>query len=412
LSLVCREMIAAGAARKDEFDRFLRRLEGRPGDPKLALHGNRHFWNSDFMAHHRAGYYTSARMVSKRIVNTDNPCNQEGLVSHHVADGANLLMRTGEEYREVFPVWDWQRVPGVTVEYTGGRPRGSVRTTGGAAFVGGVSDGTYGAAAMDLARGALRARKAWFFFDDEYVCLGAGITCTSDLPVRTSVNQCRLEDVVRMGGEPVEKGTHRLTAPAAVHHAGVAYVFPEPAAVTLRNARQTGSWHRLRRASPRTQVAVDVFSLWLGHGPKPEGGRSRYAYVVAPGLRANQVNAYARSLPVKIIANTPALQAVRHGKLGLTLAAFYRPGALAISQGLTVEPDKPCLVLVRERDGGLRVAVAQPHGRDKGVTVTISRALDGKGCKTLEGRTTVRFELPREGHAGQSVIRSLSSRGE
>ena len=408
---VCRDMILAGAPRKDEFDAFLRRLEGRPGDPKLALRGNRHFWNSDLMTHHRAAYYTSARMVSARLVNTDMPCNDEGLLSHHIADGANLLMRTGEEYQDVYPVWDWQSVPGTTVEYTGGRPRGPVRSNGRGRFVGGVSDGEYGAAAMNLARGSLQARKAWFFFDNEYVCLGAGIACASGHPVRTSVNQCRLEGEVRAAGKPVGKGTHKLAGPVAVHHAGVAYVFPERADVVVRAAEQTGSWHRLRKASPKTPVALDVFSLWIEHGAKPQGDRSRYACVVAPGLAANRLAPYARSLPVTIIANTSALQAVRHKTLRITLAALRRAGTVDLGDRCAARVDVPCLLLVREMPHGIRIAVARPLAGAKTLTVTINRRVTGQGCTSVKGKpesTAIAFKLPSGDDLGRSVVRDLA----
>ncbi|MFW6107840.1 MAG: polysaccharide lyase 8 family protein [bacterium] len=409
LAGVCRNLIAAKAPREDELRAFLKRLEGKPGDPERALSGNRHFWNSDFMVHHRPAYYTSARMVSKRIVNTDNPCNQEGLLSHHLADGANFLMRTGEEYTGIFPVWDWQRVPGVTVEYTGGRPRGGVRSPGKTSFVGGVSDGDYGCAAMNFARGALTARKAWFFFDDESVCLGAGISCKSENPVLTSVNQCLLDGAVRVDGRPVEKGKRELAGPTWVHHDGVGYVFPgQRPRVVVRNAEQTGSWYRLRRASARTKVTRDVFSVWLEHGVRPVGARSRYLYFVVPGAKPERVKAFAAEPPVTVLRNTPDVQAVRHPKLGLTLAAFYKPGSLEVRRGLTVEPDRPCLLLVRERADTLRVAVAQPGGRDKTLTVTTSRRLTGEGCTPTKHATLVSFRLPRGDHAGESIVRDLA----
>ena len=63
----------------------LRAVAGQPQAPPLV--GNRHFWRADFMAHHRPGYYASARMHSKRIASTDGPANSEGLLSHHLADG-------------------------------------------------------------------------------------------------------------------------------------------------------------------------------------------------------------------------------------------------------------------------------------------------------------------------------------
>jgi len=34
--------------------------------------------------------------------------NSEGRKSHHLSDGANFLYLTGNEYKDIFPVWDWQ----------------------------------------------------------------------------------------------------------------------------------------------------------------------------------------------------------------------------------------------------------------------------------------------------------------
>ena len=180
----------AGSPRRKELADFAARLRGDSSVAPLA--GNRHFWKSDYMAHHRAGYFTSARMVSTRMANTDSFTNGEGRQSHHIADGAALLYRTGDEYRDIFPVWDWRKVPGTTVEQAPEplEPR-LVRSMGKSSFVGGVSDGAYGMAAMGLARGSLAAKKAWFYFDDEFVCLGTGISCASSTPsAPRSTNAC------------------------------------------------------------------------------------------------------------------------------------------------------------------------------------------------------------------------------
>jgi chondroitin AC lyase len=408
LGRVCRRMREVAEDRAEEFDAFARRLEARPGDPEHALRGNRHFWNSDFMAHHRPEYYTSARMVSSRIANTDMPCNGEGLLSHHIADGANFLMRTGEEYDAIFPVWDWQKVPGITVEYTGGRPHGSVRSKGGGSFVGGVSDGTYGAAGMELTRGTLRARKAWFFFDRQYVCLGTGIVCTSDRPVLTSVNQCLLDGEVRIGGEPVERAHHERTGPATVHHDRVGYVFPEQGArLVVRNVGQTGSWRRISRVRPADKITRQVFSLWLDHGRKPDG--AGYAYLVVPGVSATGLRKHAAAPALDILSNTAELQAVRHKTLNLVQAVFHKPGPVALSRTTTLSVDRPCLVLARRVHRELRLAVARP---DKGgeLTVTVNLPLDGDGCtwSKKDGVSRIPFNLPAGNQLGRSILRTLT----
>lgn len=133
------------------------------------------------MTHHRPGWYMSARMYSTRTMNTDNLAGcGEGLLSHYLAEGATCIMRHGDEYLNLFPVWDWQRVPGTTVELA---PHSSAdpQRKGASAFAGGASDGTVGVAAFQLQRDSLRARKAWFFFSDLAVCLGADIRCATDI---------------------------------------------------------------------------------------------------------------------------------------------------------------------------------------------------------------------------------------
>ena len=65
-------------------------------------------------------------------------------------------------------------------------------------FVGAVTDGLYGAVAFDFKspHDPLVARKSWFFFDDEYVCLGSGIKSNPDLPVFTTINQVLMKSDV------------------------------------------------------------------------------------------------------------------------------------------------------------------------------------------------------------------------
>lgn len=104
--------------RRAELLELSRRQE--TGGKKLI--GNRNFWNSDFMVHRRAGFYVSVRTHSRRTRNTDGsrkeggPINREGRLSHHVADGATYILRRGDEYNAVFPVWNWTLVPGTTAE--------------------------------------------------------------------------------------------------------------------------------------------------------------------------------------------------------------------------------------------------------------------------------------------------------
>ncbi len=371
--------------RQAEFKVLAERLAGAApagGEPV----GNRFFWRSAFVVHRRPGYYLSARMLRSGLANTDTPSNSEGIRSHHLSDGATCLFVRGGEYDRIYPVWDWERIPGTTVE-RGNPPltAATVRTEGLPSFVGAVSDGTYGVAAMDLVRGpvqsgrmnpgrvTLTARKAWFFFDEEVVCLGAGITGRTDEPVLTSVNQCLLRGAVATSVGAADKGARELVAPAWVHHDGVGYVFPQKGLIQLRAEPQSGSWRSIRTVGSAEKVELDVFSAWLDHGAKPQN--AEYAYLLVPGIEADKMPAYAKDSGVEILSNTAALQAVRHKGLKLVGAAFHEPGRLDAAGGPAIAADQSCIVLVRDLAAGkLSATLSKPDVRDsrpKPVTLTV-----------------------------------------
>jgi chondroitin AC lyase len=406
LETAAERLAQLGSPRQKELMDFATRLRG---DGSVApMVGNRHFWKSDYMAHHRTGYFTSARMFSARMANTDGFTNGEGRQSHHLADGAALLYCTGDEYRDIFPVWDWRKVPGTTVEQRPEplEPR-QVRSMGKTSFVGGVSDGTFGMATMDLARDSLSATKSWFYFDDVFVCLGAGITCASANPVCTSVNQClRSGDVLAAGQtQPLVAGEHALDGARWVEHNSVIYLFPVTTRLKLKLGAQTGRWSDI---GPRgtTPLSRDVFSLWIDHGANVAGGA--YQYAVLPGVHGAQAEGALRQ--VEVLSNTPALQAVQHNGLKLLEAAFRRPGKLATGAGWTLSVDQPCLLLLQEAAESVRLSVSNPENKPLTVHVTLDRRLTGPGCSPAEsGGTYVKVILPEGEEAGRTVTCALKT---
>jgi chondroitin AC lyase len=280
-------------------------------------------------------------------------------------------------------------------------------------FVGGVSDGMYGLAAMDLRRDSLAVKKSWFYFDEEFVCLGAGLTCPTDNPVYTSVNQCLRRGAVIVAGPSMWStvqgtGDHALSARGWVLHDGVGYLFPAGLTVRVRHAPQSGSWTAIG-AGPPGALKKDVFNIWIEHGSNITN--KSFSYIVYPNSDVPKMWARFRSNPIKILSNTGALQAVRHTGIKLCGAAFYQPGALAGGPGWNIAVDRPCLLLLRARADGLLLAVANPLNQPLTVNVDLDRALAGPGCAPLgAGRTRVTVALPAGAEAGRSVIRLLKPR--
>jgi chondroitin AC lyase len=394
------QLAAMPGSRQAEFAAFAARLRGEASAPPLT--GNRYYWKSDYMAQQRPGYMFSTRMYSTRTLNTDGFINGENKKSHHLADGATFIARTGREYFDIAPVWDWLRIPGTTIEQNTPLIPREVQHRGKTRFVGGVSDGRYGCAAMDLASGALSAQKAWFYFDNQIVCLGAGINCPTDNPVFTSLNQCLLSGPVRTSSStsPIPPGNRLEKGVSYVWHDGVGYLFPEPSDVYLRNEPQTGSLHEVGPGSSNP-VQMDVFSLWLDHGAQAK--EASYAYIVAPDQDVMQTAALSVKHPIEILSNTASLQAVRHRDLNLLEVVFHQPG-MVTAGSLTLSVDQPCLLLFQEHQNHVHLAVSNPLAAALAVNVTLNRKVTGANVTDEGVHSEVRLDLPGGQMGGSSVV--------
>lgn len=433
LAQPCRWLEDVCPERKADFAGFAKSVESGSLDGPV---GNRHYWKSDTMVHRRDGFYASVRMLSSRMKSGE--CTRgEGLKSHHLADGVTFLYRDGKEYVNIFPVWDWRRLPGITCVHSdkplippevlqppdnptqkegddyARRLNAAVSSRGQRDFVGGVSDGACGLAAMDFVRGPLAVRKAWFFLDREIVCLGTGINSSADDPVLTSVNQCLLRGPVTFseGQQPasLDRGKRTIGGACSVHHDGVGYVFPDKAKVVLTAEKQEGNWHDIVMGNRSQPAAEDVFSLWIDHGRPVSDGQ--YCYVIVPGIEAAKLDAYAKSRTTEVLRNAPAQQAVWQPEAKRAMAAFYEPGRVKAGD-MEVSVDRPCLLLAKRGPTGLDLSVSNPENRPLKVTVEVNVHLDGPQCEWIADRkvSRVTFDLPSGEEAGRTVSRQLSAR--
>ena len=381
--------------RKKELRAFSARLQQRKDAP--AFTGNKQFWCSDFMAHRRKGFYTSVKMLSNRMLNGEE-VNHEGKKSEHLSDGVNLLYMTGDEYKNIFPVWDWTKLPGTTaiqgtLEIGGENP---IHARGMTAFAGGVTDGEYGMAAMDLARGKLTAKKSWFFFDDGYLCLGAGIRLADDTvhSVATDVNQTLLagDVLISQSHQPLAEGKHSYPAGkiAWVYHDGVGYIVGAGNSVSLSVGPQSGTWREIGTGSSKP-VTLRVFNLWIDHGYAPRAGS--YQYCVLPGASVKQVEARASNPVIHVLSNQEDTQAVWHRRLKIVMAAFRKPGSLTTPIG-RIKVGHSCLLLARKVAGGWKITASNPENQPLMLQVEV------------DGRKNA-IDLPGGNFAGSSVASTL-----
>ncbi len=389
----------------------------RRGQAKSNLTHSKFFRHCEYYSHQRPEYFTSVRMFSSRNHNMEQPYNSEGLMNHHLGDGSNFISRTGDEYYNIAPVLDWQKIPGTTVVQKPALPPArEIQKRGLTDFVGAVTDGRYGAAAFDFKspHDPLEARKGYFFFDGEYVCLGAGITSSSEHPVATTLNQCLLRGgvVVNHGGRRsvLEHGRRELNDVRHVYHDGVGYCFPDPVTLNVSNQRASGSWYKINRQSdsPRDTITSNIFKLWLDHGRQPQD--AAYQYMVIPSTTEQEMPAYLGQCEIDILANSPGIQAVRHAGLNIYQVIFYDAGSIQLSDKLELTTASPGMVMIKTEGGRIKGITASDPTRklDKlhlSITSRIRKA--GKVYSAVwnreSGAADVTINLPQGVHAGKSV---------
>ncbi len=191
-------VLAGTDYRKAELEEILRL---RKGEAKPSASFAKFFWQTEHFVFQRPNFYTTVRMFSTRNRNMEEPYNGPGKLTHHRADGTNYLMLKGDEYLNIWPVYDWQKISGTTIMQKPQLPGpDDIQKDGLTDFVGAVTDGLYGAVVFDFKspHDPLEAKKSWFFFDHEYVCLGTDIKSKPDLDVATTLNQILLRSDVKM----------------------------------------------------------------------------------------------------------------------------------------------------------------------------------------------------------------------
>lgn len=350
-----KRMIDIDPTHADEYKAIIARLNRKqPADYQVTA-SHTHYFRGDYSLHVRPQYNFDVRLASTRTKKCEYG-NKENLKTYFMSDGCTNITQTGDEYFNIFPVWNWCHIPGTTAPQLEKVPMDPKAwgVLGTSTYAGGVSDSIYGATAyayMDTNPEVnTGAKKSWYFFDNEVVCLGAGIQSTSTYPVHTTVNQCFLKGgiLVDKGDkeETLANGSHTLQAPQWVLHDKIGYFFPQKEEVFLTAQTQSGRWYDINTSKSKKEEKMDVFTLGINHGVGPKDGS--YAYIVVPGkTSAQEMKAYQKKNAIEILSNNPKIQAVRNTKLNVWMVTFFEAGTFTHKE-LSVNVDNPCILMIKD----------------------------------------------------------------
>lgn len=330
----------------------------------------------------------------------------------HLADGTLYTYLQGDEYEDIAAAWDWNLIPGTTVDY-GATPLDCAHANwkGLESFVGGVSNGETGAAAMRYLNPLTKAfswQKAWFFLDDDtqYVMI-ANLTSRSAAPVYSVLDQRRHSGTIYVDYEVFDApGNETFDGTvSSLWHGGVGYCFDSGSIVlSLSVGERTGAWSAIG-TSTQPPETVDLFAAWIEHQDLTQP----VSYTIFPGTTFDGFQIKSGYRKIVSLQNDAYISAILDADYNTVSAVFWDMygGALFLENeffnlgpaSITVNGG---VALMLNLDAGT-FTVSDPSQKLTSVDVLV------EGIKETPLAFTVNLPFGPGGLAGSSVTVPLSS---
>ncbi len=332
--------------------------------------------------HLRNGWALGISMSSKRVGNYE--ANDGNGTAWYTGSGMTYLY-TDDMKQFTDHYWTTNnryRLPGTTIDTVGRSNGEGLAAYNAYSWVGGSTlNDLYSAAGMHLSQynTTLQAKKSWFMFDDEVVCVGSGISSTDDRIIESIVESRKLNEngtnKVYIDGQLDERaiGEQKSISPdwiniqGNVENADVGYYFPEGSNINVMRELRDGTNYGLYEIpwDYNYKEARYYMTIWYDHGKNPDG--AGYSYVLLPKYSADKTAEYNEAPDVEIIAKTDSIHAVKEKDLGITAINFWDNGG-------TVEDitcNSAASVMVMNKDGKLDISASDPNMNQSEIELTV-----------------------------------------
>lgn len=351
-------------------------------------------------------------MYSSRTTNTDCS-NKENPFGFHLSDGTVYTYMTGSEYEDIAAAWDWNLIPGTTVDYNA-TPLSCAEAvfTGAESFVGGASTGIIGVGAMRYTNPmtkSLHWQKAWFFLEGgaQHVMVNS-ISSGTSAPVFSVLDQKKHTTDIYVDGTPVTTGN--FTTASTLWHGNVGYSFTNisGASLTVDSGLRTGDWSALG-ISKQPPPTVDLFSAWLTHTDHS----TPVSYTTFPAVDHSDFLAQANDTGIIELQNDANVSAVLDSIHSTAMITFWTanggsitiPSLNAGEAPVVVSANKGLLVILEENSWNL--TVSDPTQTATKVAIVLKLGSGSIPSGWSGGTKSVSVTLPQSGSAGSSVSISL-----
>lgn len=368
--------------------------------------------------HRGPGYVTTLRMYSSRTTNTE--CvNSQNPFGFHLSDGTVYTYMDGDEYEDIAAAWDWNLIPGTTVDYAATKLScAQTQFASVESFVGGVSTGRVGIGAMKYTNpltDALHWQKTWFFLEGnvQHVMINS-INSTSKARVFSVLDQRKHVSEILVDGVPAGNGnfSHAHT----LWHGNVGYTFPQietgllpgndpGVSLSLNVGNRTGNWSALG-ISTQPPANVDLFSAWLYHFDQ----KTPVSYSIFPATSYTTFMSKAARTQVMELQNDRNVSAILDNAHQTAMITFWSEagGSVTIPSGypgesaVVLNSDKALLVILDKRSWTLTVSDPEQSVVDAQITLRLQGGRAPKGWGHGQSMT-VAIVLPSGSAIGSSI---------
>ncbi|TXG34768.1 polysaccharide lyase family 8 super-sandwich domain-containing protein [Seonamhaeicola maritimus] len=344
-------------------------------NPTSAPNEYVHFRNSDYSLYRTDTFFSPVRMSSKRIIGAEAG-NGENQMGYYLGDGTNLIYRNGDEYHEIYPVWNWKKLPGTTtVQDTAKLP---VLTWDGyrnnSHFSGGLNGKTVGITAFKYRRDNLKANKSYFFINNKVYALGSGIKTNRNFEVVTTINQC-----YKKGDIHVLKNEGEITS---VWHDSIAYISLRHQKLNVKQEAQTGTWKKILTWHSDSLISKNIFDLEVSHGINPKN--EKYAYVSVVGIPKENIKKVNINELGEILALKKEVHAIKFNHIKTIVISAFKPCEIGIDNSQKLKIKNSCLLSLTQTINGWIVEVVDPTQEQKTLEFEITGKYVVKGQNNSE----------------------------
>ncbi|CEJ01192.1 hypothetical protein RMCBS344292_15227 [Rhizopus microsporus] len=350
------------------------------------LTGSRYFYNADYFVHRMPDYIVTMKMYSTRTVNSE--CvNSQNPFGFHLSDGAIYNYLSGDEYKDIFAVWNWELIPGITVDM-GVTPLNckKSKTVGKRDFVGGATDGDTGIVVFDYLNpfnGHLSFKKTAFFFPNAYaIQLGSVDSTNTTAPLVTVLDQRRRDGDIFVNG----KLRNTNTSYTALHtnslwHNDIGYYFPESESIQVDSKVKNGSWSSIGISKGKEEERV--WTAYVKHVNNTNSGLLTQ-YIVQPSIDHDVFNRGIKANKIPIALDyrhaSPQVNAAYSEEDKVIAIAFWTSGEYKMPwKSIIVDTDSPCVIILREIKSRMyRLTVADPSQKLSTINLSVRLGVFGK----------------------------------